>query len=80
MDPFTAIGLADNIINFIKFACKIVYGGYQIFNSASGMTPENTTLSVLLDDLSAVTKGLLVDLPGPDRTANEEELCRLAAA
>lgn len=80
MDPFTAIGLADNIINFIEFACKIVYGGYQILNSASGMTPENTTLSVLLDDLNAVTKGLLVDLPGPNRTENEEELCRLAAA
>lgn len=80
MDPFTAIGLADNIINFIGFARKIVYGGYQISNSASGMTPDNMTLSVLLDDLNAVTKGLLVDLPGPDRTGNEEELCYLASA
>lgn len=61
MDPFTAIDLADKIINFIAFACKIVYGGYQILNSAKWMTPENTTLSVLLEGLNAMTKGLLVD-------------------
>lgn len=80
MDPLTAIGLAGNIINFIEFSFKVIAGGHSIANSVSGMTPENASLDVILDDLKAVTKGLLIEIPDLAGSDNEKELARLATS
>lgn len=78
MDPLAAIGLAGNIVNFIEFSFRVISGGQQVLNSASGMTPENTSLDAFLDDLKAVTKGLLIEFPTSVCSENEAELSRLA--
>lgn len=77
MDPFTAIGLAGNIVAFIDFSYKVISGVSKIRSTLSGMTPENESLNVLVEDLNNVTQNLVTDIPA--RTENEKQLCTLAA-
>ncbi|PMD37788.1 hypothetical protein L207DRAFT_514949 [Hyaloscypha variabilis F] len=51
MDPLTAIGLAGNIISFIDVTSKVLSKARQLYNAASGATPEN-------DELESLTKNL----------------------
>lgn len=69
MDPFTAIGLAGNIISFIDLSYKVIAGVNKVLDSTSGMTPENAKLSALVEDLNGVTRDLVSDVPA--RTENE---------
>jgi hypothetical protein len=76
MEPLVAIGLAGNILQFIDFCYNVISGINKVCSSASGMTPENEGLSVLVDDLNAVAQTLLTDIPA--KTENEKQLCALA--
>lgn len=76
MEALAAIGLATNIITFIDFSFKLINGSHKLRNSASGLTPENSRLGTVVDDLKAITDRLVSDLPG--QTENERELCQLA--
>jgi hypothetical protein len=77
MDPFTAIGLASNVLQFIDFSYKVISGVNKIRSSATGMTPENERLSVLVEDLNVVTQNLVRGAPA--KTENERQLSALAA-
>ena len=77
MDPFTAISLAGNILQFIDFSYKIISGVNNVRSSATGMTPGNERLSVLVEDLNIVTQNLATDVPA--KTENERQLSSLAA-
>jgi hypothetical protein len=52
LDPFTAIGLAGNIVQFVDFSIKIVSKASEIKQSTDGVLRENW-------DLEIVTKGLI---------------------
>jgi len=41
MDPFTAIGLATNILAFIDFGTELVSAAKDIYESGSGTTRED---------------------------------------
>ncbi|KAL5340071.1 hypothetical protein BJX70DRAFT_397086 [Aspergillus crustosus] len=77
MDPLTAIGLAGNILQFIDYSYQVISGVNKVCSSATGMTPENESLSVLVEDLNAVTRTLITNVPA--KTENERQLCALAA-
>jgi hypothetical protein len=51
MDPLTAIGLAGNIISFIDVTSNVLSKARQLYDAASGATPEN-------DELESLTKNL----------------------
>ncbi|KAI0593106.1 hypothetical protein F4775DRAFT_608331 [Biscogniauxia sp. FL1348] len=48
MDPFTALGVASNIVAFVDFACRLFTETRDIYKSASGTTEQN----LLLEDIS----------------------------
>jgi hypothetical protein len=40
LDPLSAVGLAGNIIQFVEFACKLLFRSCEIYNSSSGLSEE----------------------------------------
>lgn len=77
MDPFSALGLAGNIITFIDFSSKLVSAASKVHQSVSGL-PED------LEDAAAVTKSLqaLLDrlpatIPPPSASASDRALAEL---
>ncbi|KAJ5693377.1 hypothetical protein N7462_002800 [Penicillium macrosclerotiorum] len=77
MDPVTAISIAGNVLAFIDLSYKVISGVNEVLSTASGMTPENEHLGVLVQDLNLITRNLVTDAPA--RTENEKQLCALAA-
>lgn len=51
LDPFTSIGLASNIIDFLNFSFKLISETKTIYNSASGNIAEHASLSAIAADL-----------------------------
>ncbi|ORY05157.1 hypothetical protein BCR34DRAFT_439739, partial [Clohesyomyces aquaticus] len=62
MDPFSALGLAGNIVQFVDFGTRISGRIYELYNSASGLAASHTEivdmaerLQQLADRLAQVT-------------------------
>jgi len=55
MDPFSAIGLAGNIVQFVDFGCKLFSQTREIYSSATGASrqiDDADTIARVLHDLS----------------------------
>jgi hypothetical protein len=70
LDPFTVIGLAGNIVQFIDFSLKIVSKASEIRQSADGVLSENFDLEIVTKDLVAINARLGDSLQAP-RVAND---------
>lgn len=57
-DPFTALGLAANIIQFIDFTCKLVAESRTIYQSANGASADSAVLKTIATDLSDLSAKL----------------------
>jgi hypothetical protein len=75
MDPITAVGFAASILNFIDFSHKLISGTLEVIKS--GSTSENAHVSVVINDLHAVTKEL--DYPPTGKSKHEDALNTLAS-
>lgn len=56
MEPFSALGLACNIVQFVDFSCKLFSSTSAIYRSASGAAPavrDATAIARTLHDLSS---------------------------
>ncbi|CZR63769.1 uncharacterized protein PAC_13666 [Phialocephala subalpina] len=51
LDPFSALGLTSNIIQFVDFGSKLVFGSSELYRSADGT-------SEMLSELSSITHNL----------------------
>ncbi|KAF4630923.1 hypothetical protein G7Y89_g7210 [Cudoniella acicularis] len=78
MDPFTAIGLAGNIIAFIDFGFEIVSTAKEIYNSTSGAASGNTDLKFLTDKFAELVLNLEREKPTTQMTPDELSLNSLA--
>ncbi|KAK5327363.1 hypothetical protein LTR93_002747 [Exophiala xenobiotica] len=56
MDPFSAIGLAGNILQFVDFASTLVGQGVEIYRSSVGATAVHTDLRASIERLDALSK------------------------
>ena len=52
MDPFTALGLAANICQFVDYGYKLVSGAFEIYNSLDGTLSANRILETITKDLT----------------------------
>lgn len=50
-DPFTALGIASNVIQFVDFTWKLVIGSRTIYHSSEGASENNLVLRVILADV-----------------------------
>jgi hypothetical protein len=78
MDPFTAIGLASSIVQFVDFSTKLINGAREVYNSASGMTEENKSLESIVNEMKQLSSKLL-PTTHHSRSEDEKALCRVAA-
>ncbi|KAI1170219.1 hypothetical protein F4777DRAFT_570115 [Nemania sp. FL0916] len=58
MDPLTAIGLASNIIAFVDFASKLIYGAHEVYSSNTGRVGEYDDLAQVIGDVESITRRL----------------------
>ena len=52
MDPFTAIGLASNILSFIDFSAQLINGAREIYDSTSGTTEDNKSREAIVSEMN----------------------------
>ena len=60
MDPFTAFGLAGNIVQFLDFTCKLVSGTWTICRSAEGASENTTALQTIATDISNLSDQITI--------------------
>lgn len=59
LDPFTVLGLASNILQFLSFTGKVIKGTQAISSSPSGSSEDNTYLRNRSVDVSCLIDGFL---------------------
>ncbi len=78
MDPFSAIGLAGNIIAFIDFGFKTISAAREIYKAPSGATAEDVHLGMLTSTGMALALDLKYRKPLSEMTSGELRLQELA--
>jgi hypothetical protein len=51
MDPFTALGIASSVVQFVDFSINVVSKGNKIYHSGDGSLAENHDLEAVANDL-----------------------------
>ncbi|PNP76022.1 hypothetical protein FNYG_10580 [Fusarium nygamai] len=77
MDPFTAIGLAGNILTFIDIGLKFVSQTKGIYDSQSNSTAENDNLSIMATRFTTALSGMQSKLPSGNLSKDERALKEL---
>jgi hypothetical protein len=62
LDPFTALSIAGNIVQFVDYNTKLISKSCEIYQSADGDSVEHLDLEVIASNLSRLTEGLRKDL------------------
>jgi hypothetical protein len=62
LDPFTALGVAGNIVQFVDFATKLISKSHKIYKSADGALMENQDLEVIALSLNRLNESLRMDM------------------
>ena len=81
MDPFAALSLASNIVQFLDFGGKLISGVLQLYDAADGATSSNSVLEAISTDLDRLCAGLVMPVGGhqdDSRTEFETALRPLA--
>lgn len=74
MDPFTALGLASNVIQIVDFSCKLVSKGQEIYKSVDGTSVENVDTEAVANDLDLLNTNLQRSLDASNN--NNESLSK----
>ncbi|KAG5780784.1 hypothetical protein H9Q73_005548 [Fusarium xylarioides] len=77
MDPFTAIGLAGNILTFIDIGLRLVSQTKGIYDSKSNSTAENDSLSVMTARFTTSMNDMQGKIPGGNLSKEEIALKEL---
>jgi hypothetical protein len=54
LEPFTALSLAGNILQFIDFSNKVLSKGRKLYKSTDGVLPVNKELDLVVADLETL--------------------------
>ena len=79
LDPFSALGLAGNIVQFVDFASKLFSKSKDLYKSSNGATKENQELEDATDTLRRLCASLKkADHAGSKSTGrlNDENVLR----
>jgi hypothetical protein len=77
LDPFSALGLAGNIVQFVDFASKLVSKSVKLYRSSSGESTEYT-LEQVIKDFHNLSDGLVIQYSssGPEADKGIVNLAR----
>lgn len=77
MDPFTAIGLAGNILTFIDIGFKLVNQTKGVYDSTSNSTAENDSLSIMATRFATTMVDMQSKIPSGNLSRDEKALKEL---
>jgi len=83
VDPFSALGVAGNIVQFLDFGSKLVSKGREIYSSADGSSITNVELEIISQDLHEITDSLASTPPFNSiqiSNLGDDEMRRLATS
>ena len=69
MDPFSALGLASNVIQLVDFGSRLVSKSQELYKSADGISNVNRDLEAVTKDLTSVCSSLIQ----PEQYINKEQ-------
>jgi hypothetical protein len=58
LDPFTAIGLAGNIVQFVDYSSKLISSTYEIYRSSTGSSENHVYLESIATRLLELNRTL----------------------
>ena len=58
LDPFSALGLAGNVVQFVDFGTKLFAGAAELYRSVDGTLQVNAQLEAITQDLSSMSAEL----------------------
>ena len=58
LDPFSALSLAGNIVQFVDFSCKLISESQEVYRSAAGASVENVEVEIIAENLSQLSDKL----------------------
>lgn len=58
LDPFSALGLASNVVQFVDFGTKLFAGAAELYHSVDGTLAVNAQLETITKDLSSMSAEL----------------------
>lgn len=79
MDPFSALGLAANIIQFIDFTASLVSSAHDIYSSATGNSSDNENLEFVSREMKSLCSQLEASQPTFLMSPDEKSLRELAS-
>ena len=71
LDPFTAIGLAGNIVQFVDYTSKLISSTYEIYKSGTGSSANHVYLKGVAERLLEL--GIAIEQPKLTRTTTHEK-------
>jgi hypothetical protein len=74
LDPFSALGVAANVVQFIDFGSKLISESHEIYKSATGTSTGMVELEMIYVDLNKFTKNLQLPNNSSSQTPEEESL------
>jgi hypothetical protein len=81
MDPFSDLGLASNIVQFLNFGGNLLCGSLELYRSVDGTSSTDQVSEAITNDLTALCAEIV--RAGRDlneNTASESELSLLSLA
>lgn len=78
MDPFTALGLAGTVAQFIDFGCKLFSATHHIYTSRTGLVNDAEKIQALTLDLQGFCDDLKASLSHKATSDDEARLLPLA--
>ena len=74
LDPFTALGVASAIVQFVDFTSKLLTEGYGAYQSVVGASKEDIDVQALATDLETICASLASSPPVGSTILSKEEL------
>ncbi|KAK4494230.1 hypothetical protein PRZ48_014528 [Zasmidium cellare] len=72
LDPYSALGAAASIVQFVDVASRLIASGYDAYTSASGAIEENVQIETTTLELKAFSDNLLAQNRG--RSSQDDDL------
>ena len=70
IDPFTALSLAGNVVQFVQLGCKLTAEAHDVYTSVSGASEENIEMETVTTRLTGTVQELDDHLEAVDRTTS----------
>lgn len=80
IDPFTCLGLAGNIVQFIDFAWKLLSESQAIYHSETGTSDDHIVLEKIVKDLHPLVAGLTISNTVSDELKDIASICQDVSA